>query len=173
MTETREGPAVLSPWWRHATILVMVGGFSVLSGLTVLTYTNAPPIPSRVTDAAGATFFDREAILQPVPDPGEEAQRVRAIRLGRLPEAGQIERDHTAMGLERRERLAPRFGEPPEPVDQEGGGPLARAHVVDLEPVQLPPSQPNASHAGRGSVSRRQAPEDGRGNRAGRVARRR
>ena len=38
-------------------------GFSVLTLVTVLTYTNAPPIPARVTDAAGATLFDKAAIL--------------------------------------------------------------------------------------------------------------
>jgi nitric oxide reductase large subunit len=38
----------LSPWWRHATILVMIAGFTVLSIVTALTYTNAPPIPGRV-----------------------------------------------------------------------------------------------------------------------------
>ena len=38
-------------------------GFSVLSLVTVLTYTNAPPIPARVTDAGGTTLFDRQAIL--------------------------------------------------------------------------------------------------------------
>ncbi len=63
MTESQEQPAVLSPWWRHATILVMIAGFSVLSFVTVLTYTNAPPIPARVTDEAGTTLFDRQVIL--------------------------------------------------------------------------------------------------------------
>ena len=43
-TDPPEKP--LSPWWRHAVILVMVFGFSVLTMLTVLTYTNAPPIPA-------------------------------------------------------------------------------------------------------------------------------
>jgi nitric oxide reductase subunit B len=62
MPEPRE--TTLSPWWRHATILVMIGGFSVLSLITVLTYTNAPPIPGRVTDAAGATLFDGPTILR-------------------------------------------------------------------------------------------------------------
>ena len=52
----------LSPWWRHAVILVMAFGFSVLTVVTVLTYTNAPPIPGRVTDAAGATLFTREDV---------------------------------------------------------------------------------------------------------------
>jgi nitric oxide reductase subunit B len=54
----------LAPWWRHATILVMIGGFSVLSVITFLAYANAPPIPARVTDDAGTTLFDRQAILR-------------------------------------------------------------------------------------------------------------
>ncbi len=52
----------LSSWWRHAVILVMALGFSLLTLVTVLTYTNAPPIPERVTDAAGSTLFTRENI---------------------------------------------------------------------------------------------------------------
>src|ERR1017187_7069925 len=59
-TDSSEKP--LSPWWRHAVILVMAFGFSLLTVVTVLTYTNAPPIPARVTDAAGATLFTREDI---------------------------------------------------------------------------------------------------------------
>jgi nitric oxide reductase subunit B len=55
-------PISLSPWWRHAAILVMIAGFSVLSVVTVLTYTNAPPIPARVVDGSGALLFDRAAI---------------------------------------------------------------------------------------------------------------
>src|SRR5512140_1256162 len=47
----------LSPWWRHSAILVMIAGFSVLSFVTVLTYTNAPPIPEQVTDGAGTVVF--------------------------------------------------------------------------------------------------------------------
>ena len=50
----------LSPWWRNATILVMIAGFSVLSLLTVKTYTNAPPIPARFVDTSGATVFTGE-----------------------------------------------------------------------------------------------------------------
>jgi len=52
----------LSPWWRHAVILVMAFGFSVLTVVTVLTYTNAPPVPERVTDANGATLFTGENV---------------------------------------------------------------------------------------------------------------
>jgi len=64
MKEPREGTHSLSPWWRHATILVIIAGFSVLSAITVLTYTNAPPIPERVKDTAGSTLFDKRAILR-------------------------------------------------------------------------------------------------------------
>ena len=64
MTEAGGGQSGLSPWWRHATILVMIAGFSVLSIITALTYTNAPPIPGRVVDATGATLFDKQAILR-------------------------------------------------------------------------------------------------------------
>ena len=52
----------LSPWWRHAVILVMAFGFGLLTLVTVVTYTNAPPIPERVTDVSGATLFTRENI---------------------------------------------------------------------------------------------------------------
>jgi nitric oxide reductase subunit B len=35
----------------------MIGGFSVLSLVTVLTYTNAPPIPQRAVDVTGTVVF--------------------------------------------------------------------------------------------------------------------
>jgi nitric oxide reductase subunit B len=35
----------------------MIAGFSVLTFVTVLTYTNAPPIPEQVTDGAGTVVF--------------------------------------------------------------------------------------------------------------------
>ena len=50
MTDERSDTASLSPWWRHAAILVMIFGFSTLSFVTVQTYDNAPPIPARVVD---------------------------------------------------------------------------------------------------------------------------
>ncbi len=54
----------LSPWWRHAAILVMIAGFAGLSYLTVRTYTDAPPIPDRVEDASGRTLFTSADILR-------------------------------------------------------------------------------------------------------------
>ena len=57
MIDTSTDVSSLSPWWKHAAILVMIVGFSVLSFVTVLTYTNAPPIPDRVTDVTGAVVF--------------------------------------------------------------------------------------------------------------------
>jgi nitric oxide reductase subunit B len=64
MARIRQEAHRLSPWWRAATILVMIGGFSVLSVITALTYSNAPPIPARVTDAGGGALFDRQTILR-------------------------------------------------------------------------------------------------------------
>ena len=57
MADTSSSGTSLSPWWRHSAILVMIGGFSVLSFVTVLTYTNAPPIPEKAADAAGDVVF--------------------------------------------------------------------------------------------------------------------
>ncbi len=57
MARTSDGVTSLSPWWRHSVILIMIAGFSVLSLVTVLTYTNAPPIPERAVDATGAVVF--------------------------------------------------------------------------------------------------------------------
>ena len=53
MAHTSADATSLSPWWRHSVILVMIAGFSVLSFVTVLTYTNAPPIPVQAVDANG------------------------------------------------------------------------------------------------------------------------
>ncbi len=50
-------PGAISPWWRHGTLLVMTFGFAVLTLVTVLTYTNAPPIPRRIVDPAGRLLF--------------------------------------------------------------------------------------------------------------------
>jgi nitric oxide reductase subunit B len=57
MSVTPPVTKVLSPWWRTTAILVMIVGFSVLSLVTVLTYTNAPPIPDKVVDTAGRVVF--------------------------------------------------------------------------------------------------------------------
>ena len=57
MADTSGSGTALSPWWRHAAILVMIAGFSVLTFVTVLTYTNAPPIPEKAVDAAGNVVF--------------------------------------------------------------------------------------------------------------------
>ncbi|MCR4295774.1 MAG: hypothetical protein NUW21_09590 [Elusimicrobia bacterium] len=37
--------------------MVAAFGFSVLLAVTALTYTNAPPIPDKVTNESGATLF--------------------------------------------------------------------------------------------------------------------
>ena len=57
MIATSANATSLSPWWRHSAILVMIAGFSVLSFVTVLTYTNAPPIPEQIADGSGTVVF--------------------------------------------------------------------------------------------------------------------
>ena len=57
MVDTSADATSLSPWWRHSAILVMIAGFSVLSFVTVLTYTNAPPIPEQAADVTGTVVF--------------------------------------------------------------------------------------------------------------------
>lgn len=47
----------LSPWWQKAVILVMVFGFTLLTIVTVKTYSGAPPIPARVVNSAGRVLF--------------------------------------------------------------------------------------------------------------------
>ena len=63
MAHTSADATSLSPWWRHSVILVMIAGFSVLSLVTVLTYTNAPPIPEQAVDATGTVIFTGADIL--------------------------------------------------------------------------------------------------------------
>src|SRR5512136_2768062 len=47
------GSPPLSPWWRRGAIAV-----------TVATYRNAPPIPSRVVGAGGSVLFSGDDILR-------------------------------------------------------------------------------------------------------------
>ncbi len=47
----------LSPWWQKAVILVLAFGFTLLTIVTVKTYSGAPPIPSRVVNRMGQTLF--------------------------------------------------------------------------------------------------------------------
>lgn len=65
--EQNELKSTLSPWWRHGAIIVMIFGFTVLSILTVITYTNAPPIPQRVVNEQGEVLFSKQDI-----DAGQE-----------------------------------------------------------------------------------------------------
>ena len=64
MIDASAAATSVSPWWRHSAILVMIAGFSVLSYVTVLTYTNAPPIPEQVTDGTGTVVFTGADIQQ-------------------------------------------------------------------------------------------------------------
>ena len=54
---TAAEPERLSPWWRNAVILVLIVGFSILIGLTVRAYRDAPPIPEQVIGPSGEVVF--------------------------------------------------------------------------------------------------------------------
>ncbi|MGE5347373.1 MAG: nitric-oxide reductase large subunit [Acidithiobacillales bacterium] len=62
MSAPEPGSGTLSPWWRHGAILATVTGFAILSVVTWQTYRNAPPIPEKVVDGAGATLFAKADI---------------------------------------------------------------------------------------------------------------
>jgi nitric oxide reductase subunit B len=47
----------VSRWWLRTLLIVMAAGFAALITVTALAYRNAPPIPARVVDPAGATLF--------------------------------------------------------------------------------------------------------------------
>ena len=52
----------LSVWWKIAAIVTMTFGFATLILLTVEAYRNAPPIPARTVDPAGAVVFTSDDI---------------------------------------------------------------------------------------------------------------
>ncbi len=52
----------LSPWWRNAVMIVLIVGFSILIGLTVQSYKDAPPIPELVVGADGGVIFTGDDI---------------------------------------------------------------------------------------------------------------
>lgn len=63
LKDGEETISLLSPWWRNATILVLVMGFTVLIWLAVRSYQDAPPIPAKVVDSSGVTLFTRDDIV--------------------------------------------------------------------------------------------------------------
>lgn len=57
-----ETPEQLSPWWRHAVIVILVFGFSVLIWQAVMSYRDAPPIPDTVVGLSGETILTGDDI---------------------------------------------------------------------------------------------------------------
>src|SRR5215467_11514535 len=53
----------LSSWWKAAAVVTMAAGFAVLILLTVKAYQNAPPIPERFVDPAGAVVFTADDVI--------------------------------------------------------------------------------------------------------------
>ena len=58
----RTTDAVLSPWWRRASLITMALGFAVLILLTFKVYHEAPPIPEKVMSTDGAVVFTADDV---------------------------------------------------------------------------------------------------------------
>jgi len=56
-------PFLIARGWIQAVVIVVLFGFFVLGFLAYETYTDEPPIPQRVTDAAGNVLFTRSDIM--------------------------------------------------------------------------------------------------------------
>ncbi len=52
----------LSPWWKQAVILVLIFGFTILIGMAVAAYKDAPPIPAKAVGPDGQTVFTIEDV---------------------------------------------------------------------------------------------------------------
>ena len=64
MADGATGPMEsLSSYWRVADIVTMAAGFAVLILLTVKAYQNAPPIPEKFVDPAGAVVFTADDVI--------------------------------------------------------------------------------------------------------------
>src|SRR5262245_47098833 len=64
MADALTGPMEsLSSWWKVAAVVTMAAGFAVLILLTVKAYENAPPIPDRFVDPAGAVVFTADNVI--------------------------------------------------------------------------------------------------------------
>src|SRR5499427_6013276 len=64
MADALTGPVEsLSVWWKVAAVGTMAAGFAVLILLTVKAYQNAPPIPDKFVDPAGAVVFAADDVI--------------------------------------------------------------------------------------------------------------
>src|SRR6476661_2287386 len=57
MNDPTQRKLLISKGWIQAVVIVMLCGFSILGVLAYRTYTDEPPIPSRVIDADGKVLF--------------------------------------------------------------------------------------------------------------------
>src|SRR5512142_1830060 len=47
----------VSPWWRVGALIALVAGFSVLIGVSVSAYRDAPPVPDKAIGTDGSVVF--------------------------------------------------------------------------------------------------------------------
>jgi nitric oxide reductase subunit B len=63
MEKNSDSPETLSSWWRHAVIIIVVLGFTLLIWLAVRSYRDAPPVPDRVVSVSGELLFTGQDIM--------------------------------------------------------------------------------------------------------------
>src|SRR6059036_563341 len=80
---------------------------------------------------------------------GEEGGGIRAARLARAAEAGQVEGDDTAVARELGNVVAPGLGKASEAMDEHDGRPLPRLNVVDGQTVELATRELDLGHVRR------------------------
>jgi nitric oxide reductase subunit B len=158
VTDPAESREPLSPWWRHGALLVMILGFAVLTVVTVLTYTNAPPIPARVVDPSGALLFTGQDI-----EAGQEVfLRHGLMEHGTLWGHGAyLGPDYTAEHLHRGTEIArdataaARLGRPYGALSEAEKGPVAEAVRADLKANRYDPATGTLTFsAGQAAASR-------------------
>src|SRR5215470_6346365 len=59
----RDPTESLSSWWKVAALATMAVGFAVLILLTAKAYQNAPPIPDKFVDPAGAVVYTADDVV--------------------------------------------------------------------------------------------------------------
>jgi nitric oxide reductase subunit B len=62
MNQTSNKTMLISKGWIQAVALVMIFGFFVMGLLAYYTYTDEPPIPTKVVDASGQVLFTGQDI---------------------------------------------------------------------------------------------------------------
>jgi nitric oxide reductase subunit B len=62
MAKAAKSISSVSPWWRVGVLIALIVGFSVLIGMSVSAYRDAPPIPDKIVAADGSVVFTGDEV---------------------------------------------------------------------------------------------------------------